>query len=241
MSSINIYLFKQVVYESVCEAQIKIFDNASGPVEAKYNKFMEVWRNIVSLTTSFLDKNFNEQCLFGDGSYLKPLGKALLFMQNKAETSEKEYLSYTDPKNINQIKAKASEIDACYENSRNLVGVDKDETVINFCRYLNFKSCSSNKLFNISLTSYNMPEALKCTKELFKDSSDTPIEGLVNFTNYFVKAFDCKEGNPEQYESARHLYDEITEKEEKVNERQSLFHGYQRAALDFTKFTQKCY
>ena len=82
-----------------------------------------------------------------------------------------------------------------------------------------------------------MPEALKCTKELFKDSSDAPIEGLVNFTNYFVKDFDCEVGNPKKYESALELYDQITDKAEKVDERQSFFHGYQRTALDFTKFT----
>ena len=80
-----------------------------------------------------------------------------------------------------------------------------------------------------------MPEAIKCTKELFKDSSDTPIEGLVNFTNYFVKKFDC--GNPDSYLLAEYLYDQITEKEEKAYERQSLFDGYQRVALDFTKYT----
>ena len=80
-----------------------------------------------------------------------------------------------------------------------------------------------------------MPEALKCTKELFKDSSDAPIEGLVNFTNYFVRVFDCKAGNPKKYESALEFYDDITDKEENGYERQSLFHGYQRVALDFTK------
>ena len=84
-----------------------------------------------------------------------------------------------------------------------------------------------------------MPEALKCTKELFKDTSDTPIEGLVNFTNYFVKEFDCKAVNRNSDKDAMTLviYDDITEKKEKANERQSFFHGYQRAALDFTKFT----
>ena len=84
-----------------------------------------------------------------------------------------------------------------------------------------------------------MPEALKCTKELFKDSSDTPIEGLVNFTNYFVKEFDCKAVNRNSLRDkiALMLFDQITEKAEKAYERQSFFHGYQRAALDFTKFT----
>ena len=84
-----------------------------------------------------------------------------------------------------------------------------------------------------------MPKALECTKELFKESSDTPIEGLVNFTNYFVKVFNCKAVNRDSVrdEMTLVLYDEITEKKEKANERQSFFHGYQRAALDFTKFT----
>ena len=110
----------------------------SGPVEAKYSEFTVAWTNIASLTKSFIDKSFPEHCFEGDDDIRDNIfGKTLHFINVKAKTSEKEYLSYTDPKNIKQITAKASEIDACYENSRNLVGVDKDETEINFCRYLN--------------------------------------------------------------------------------------------------------
>ena len=138
MSSFNIFRFKQEIYSSECKTQIKIFDDVSGPVESKYSEFTVAWTNIASLTKSFIDTNFPVHCPNDyDGSHYTILGNILLLMHVKAKTSEKEYLSYTDPKNIQQITAKASDIDACYENSRNLVGVDKDETVINFCRYLN--------------------------------------------------------------------------------------------------------
>ena len=138
MSSIKYFLFKQEIHNTECEAQIKIFNDVSGPVEAKYSEFTVAWTKIESLTKSFKDTNFPVHCPNDYlGSRYTLLGDILSFMQLKAKTSEKEYLSYTDPKNINQITAKASEIDACYENSRNLVGVDKDETEINFCRYLN--------------------------------------------------------------------------------------------------------
>ena len=89
----------------------------------------------------------------------------------------------------------------------------------------------------ISFTSYNVPEAIKCTKELFKDSSDTPIEGLVNFTSFFVKVFDCKAVNRSSLrdKTALNLHNKVTKKHE-TNKRQSFFHGYQEAALEFTKF-----
>ena len=109
----------------------------SGPVEAKYKEFTVAWTNIVSLAKSCIDTNFPVHCFKDEKRRDIVLGSVLRFIQDKAKTSEKEYLSYTDPKNINQITAKASEIDACYESSRNLVGVDIDETEINFCRYLN--------------------------------------------------------------------------------------------------------
>ena len=135
MSSIKHFLFKQKILNTEIKAQIKIFDDVSGPVEAKYSEFTVAWKNIASLTKSFKDTNFPMHCPndYDITLFLDKLG----YFQLKAKTSEKEYLSNTDPKNIAQITAKASEIDACYENSRNLVGVDKDETVINFCRYLN--------------------------------------------------------------------------------------------------------
>ena len=83
-----------------------------------------------------------------------------------------------------------------------------------------------------------MPEAIKCTKELFKDSSDTPIEGLVNFTNYFVKVFDCEAVNRNSLRDQKALEHHNKVAMKKItNERRSFFHGYQQAALDFTKLS----
>ena len=137
MSSIKYFLFKQRISQSECEAQIKIFDDVSGPVEAKYSEFTVAWTNIESSIKSFIDKSFPVHCFPDEETRDIIFGDDLRFLHVQATISEKEYLSYTDPKNINQITAKASEIDACYESSRNLVGVDIDETEINFCRYLN--------------------------------------------------------------------------------------------------------
>ena len=60
-----------------------------------------------------------------------------------------------------------------------------------------------------------MADALKCVNELFKDSSDS-IEGLVNFTNYFVKEFDCEAVSRSEIKELRvlNLYDDVTEKKE---------------------------
>lgn len=63
-------------------------------------------------------------------------GVLLSFIQTKSEISEKEYLSYTDPKIIKKIAENSAELDACFENSRNLTEISPEEIEINFCRYL---------------------------------------------------------------------------------------------------------
>ena len=81
-----------------------------------------------------------------------------------------------------------------------------------------------------------MPEALKCVKELFKDSTDSPLAGLEVYTNFFVTDFDCE--NNHDHVTSLKVYNEIVKKHE-VAGRQSFFHGHQRASLDFTQYTFK--
>ena len=79
-----------------------------------------------------------------------------------------------------------------------------------------------------------MPKALECANEIFKDSTDSPLAALEAYTNYFVKDFDCEHGPKDKV--YLDFYDGVVEKHE-VTGRQTFFHGYQRVALDFTKFT----
>lgn len=83
-----------------------------------------------------------------------------------------------------------------------------------------------------------MTESLDCAKKLYKNDADEPLLGLINFTNYFVKEFDCdaEERNEIKDTATLEFYNHIVEHKEKI-ERQTFFHGYQIAAEDFTKFT----
>ena len=97
------------------------------------------------MTKNLFEKSFPDACFDKkEESREEIYGTLIRFIENKSKTSEKEYLSYVDPKITSQITNKAPEIDACYENSRNLVRVDKEETVINFCRYLNLNLTALN-------------------------------------------------------------------------------------------------
>ena len=139
--------------------------------------------------------------------------------QAKSEINEKEYLTSTDPRILKKIVDKTTEIDACYENSRNLTGINpKDESKINFC-------------------SYNMDEALDCTKKIFKNDQDEPLLALNSFTNYFVTEYDCKEEDRGVIKDIvlLSLYEGLADTK-KWPGRQTFFHGYQQALKDFTKF-----
>lgn len=80
-----------------------------------------------------------------------------------------------------------------------------------------------------------MPEALKCAKKLFEDDE---LTGLIGFTDYFINEFDCNAylrvgiKDTATLEFYYHIVDHWEKKE-----RQSFFHGFQRAALDFTRYT----
>lgn len=117
---------------------MKIFDNIPGPRERKYKEFVETWKKIYSLTRGLFEDSFPEICFEGkENIHESASGHILRFLYAKSETSEKEYLTYTDPKIIKKISDKSYELNACFENSRNITEVIPDEMEIHFCRYLN--------------------------------------------------------------------------------------------------------
>lgn len=61
-------------------------------------------------------------------------GNLMRFLQAKSELTKKEFLTAADPRILKKIADKSTKLDACYENSRNLTGVNLDDTSINFCR-----------------------------------------------------------------------------------------------------------
>ena len=128
MTHINNFQLKQAIYSSLCEAQIKNFDDIPGPTKDKYNDFIVAWTNIANLTIQLVDDTIPERCV-GPEIHEVQTGMMLRMVKAKAKTSQKEYRSYTDPKMIKKLEDKATEIDACYENSRN-TNNDRD---IDFC------------------------------------------------------------------------------------------------------------
>ena len=130
MTHFNNFQLKQAIYTSLGEAQIKKFDDIPGPTKDKYSDFTEAWTNIANLTIKFLDDAIPKHC-FGAEIHETQTGVILRMAKAKAKTSPKEYRSYTDPRMIKRLADKATELDACYENSRN--GNDVKDTVIYFC------------------------------------------------------------------------------------------------------------
>ena len=140
------------------------------------------------------------------------------FLKARIDISEKEYLTSTDPRILKKIEDKYTEIDACFENSRNLTaGNPIEESKINFC-------------------TYNMVEALDCTKKIFENDQDEPLLGLNAFTNFFVTAYDCKEEDRGVIWDIVLLliFEGLTHTSE-FSGRQSFFHGYQQTVKYFTE------
>lgn len=81
-----------------------------------------------------------------------------------------------------------------------------------------------------------MDKALLCSQTLFKHDKDSII-GLIAFTNYFVKEFDCDANQRISIKDSMVLefyYNIVKRKEKKT--RQTFFQGYQIAAKDFTNY-----
>ena len=112
---------------------VKKLDNVPGPKEAKYKEFITACTKTVILTTNFMDKNFPGNCFKSEIlAYIMKISQTI--HQSYSVMTEKEYLTGTDPKIIKKVTDKATELDACFENSRNLTGINPDDTTINFCR-----------------------------------------------------------------------------------------------------------
>lgn len=87
------------------------------------------------MTTLFIEASFPEHCIERtDADFEKVFGNLLRFLQGKSKTSEKEYMTYTDPAIIQKIENKATELDACFENSWDSYGVRPGDNAIHFCK-----------------------------------------------------------------------------------------------------------
>ena len=84
-------------------------------------------------------------CFEGYPQFEVLIGHLVRYLHAKAETTEKEYLAVADEKISKKVADKATEIDACYEHSRNLAGVKPEETTINFCRYVIYRLINFKK------------------------------------------------------------------------------------------------
>ena len=125
--------------ETENKVQAKVFQDAPGATEEKYHKFTEVWVNITSLTKSFYKNKFPENAFTEYCSVREVIDRYLeqliRFFQAKSEISEKEFKTSADPKILKKIVDKYTEIDACYENSRNLIGIHPAKiNEVNVCR-----------------------------------------------------------------------------------------------------------
>lgn len=122
------------MYKNDCQAEVKVYDDAEGQKKDKYEQFKISWTKIADLTKNFVDTNFPENCFDNDGPN-RLFGNLFRFLKAKSELSKKEYLAYTDPNIIKKVEHKTFELDACFEDSRNMTGIDPADTKINFCRY----------------------------------------------------------------------------------------------------------
>ena len=132
------FKLKQEIYQDECQKAIKAFDDASGATDLKHYEFKEAWAKIYELANIFHDSYFPDSCGSAERRFLDEFFKFLIqTYKNKAEISKNEFLACVDPKILKKIEGKYSEIEACYENSRNMSRpnpIKDDKALLHFCR-----------------------------------------------------------------------------------------------------------
>lgn len=130
----------------MCNSQTLLFDCAPGLIQNKHTEFTAAWSKIASITKLFLEASYPDACdhtnsatnseisLNEDQDFEKVFGNVFRYLDMKSKISEKEYLTYTDPKIFQKLENKSEELEACFENSRDLFNIQPQDPELHFCR-----------------------------------------------------------------------------------------------------------
>lgn len=147
------------------------FSEAPGPASLKFTLFKSLCWNFQHSAFTHL----KEQLLKLKPCHALYQEKLEMFQKYQAigefycSVNRRQFKTFTNAEIMGRLNSKISAVEECFENSR-----------------LNERSSS-----DMTFCSFNIPVAMKCTKNLFIDSP-FDIFGFQAYTHFWVKQFQCK-------------------------------------------------
>lgn len=164
------FIFSQTIYNELLPTSVK-FSDAPGPTSVKFTLFKSLCWNFQHSAFTHLKQELLKlkpcHSLYQENS--KMLQKYQSIGEFYCSVNRRQFKTFTNVEIMERLNSKVSEVDECFENSR-----DKDSSFseeIDFC-------------------SFNIPKALKCTQKLFANSLD--LVGFKAYTHFWVKQFNCE-------------------------------------------------